>query len=104
MLSDTQFNEQIKNDTPVETFFKRNILENTVSNVVSGESPKAAPHTTAQGGIEGNDESSDTEGNEQKPLKLQCKTARNGIRGNPTESPYFNKTERTGFAYLFVKS
>ena len=93
----TQFNEQIKNGTPVETFFKRNTLENAVSNALTGVAPKPAPHTAVQGGIEGNDESSDTEGNELKPLKIQCETARNRIVGNLTESPYFNNTERTGF-------
>ena len=43
----TQFNEQIKNGTPVDTFFKRNTLENAVSNAGSGVAPKAAPTTAA---------------------------------------------------------
>ena len=93
----TQFNEQIKSGTPIDTFFKRESPVDTVSNAYSGVAQKAAQYTAVRGGIERNLISDDTRLNALKLFVEQYLEARSGIEGNLTETPYFTATERTGF-------
>ena len=102
----TQFNEQIKSGTPVESFFRRNTLEsleNTMSNTIFKVAQNPAQYTAAEGGIVGNDDHDALEGEEPKSLKIRYLAARSGSVRNLTESFYFTKTEKTGFAGYLAK-
>jgi len=93
----TQFNEQIKSESPLKGFFGSETPENTEPNAPLGVAQKASQYTAEMGNTERQDTSEEFGPYSPNPFDLQHLAARNGKGRHLTETSQITRAERTGF-------